>query len=71
MGRESVTTDRDFLIWIHERLGNVYGDHPGDEHMHKLRAIIAATPESRTTLNRDTHSSIAELLAELKGGMLA
>lgn len=32
--------DKDFLIWIHERLEHVHGDNKLCSHMHRLRSII-------------------------------
>jgi len=43
--------DRDFLIWIHERLQFQNEDHPMMDFMHKLRAIIKATPADQETQN--------------------
>ncbi len=42
-------TDRDFLIWIHERLVNVHGENPLFDYMWKLRAVIESTPEDKET----------------------
>jgi hypothetical protein len=44
-------TDREFLMWIHERLANVYGESESIGYMHRLRAIISATPAGRDTPN--------------------
>lgn len=41
-------TDREMLIWIHERLRLVNGDDELLDFMHRLRAIILATkPRAR------------------------
>lgn len=37
-------SDRNFLMWIHERLQHVYGESELLDYMHKLRAIIEKTP---------------------------
>lgn len=42
-------TDREFLIWLHERLVDVHGECELYGYMHKLRAIIAATPPNQVT----------------------
>ena len=42
-------TDREFLIWIHERLEHVYKERSLVDFMHKLRALIVATPKNRET----------------------
>jgi len=44
-------TDREFLIWIHQRLINVHGEDPLVDYMGKLRCIIAKTPGNKTTPN--------------------
>lgn len=46
-----VVTDRDFLIWLHERLVRAYNENSNYDYMHKLRSIIEATPKDRVTLN--------------------
>jgi hypothetical protein len=43
--------DRDFLMWIHERLELVHGETPLVDYMHKLRAIISAIPAENLTPN--------------------
>jgi len=43
--------DKDFLIWLHKRLENVHNENPNYDYMHKLRAIIANTPNDRFTPN--------------------
>ena len=54
--------DRDFLMWIHERLEHVYKENPLLDYMHKLRAIIADTPEDRETPNDGRGESCLENL---------
>jgi hypothetical protein len=46
--------DREYLTWLHERLEHVHGESPLYDYMHKLRAIIQATPEDRETPNCGT-----------------
>lgn len=36
--------DRNFLMWVHERLEKVYGQSELIDYMHRLRAIIEHTP---------------------------
>lgn len=43
--------DREFLIWIHERLRCVHRESELVDYMHKLRAVIAATPRDQETPN--------------------
>jgi len=40
-------TDREVLIWIHERLRHVYKESELVDYMHRLRAIIAKTPKQQ------------------------
>jgi len=39
------TSDREFMMWIHERLEMVYGDNPREDHMKRLRRVIVSIPE--------------------------
>lgn len=57
--------DRDFLIWIHERLEHVHGESPIVDYMHKLRAIIKATPANQRTPNMATGNKLADILPAL------
>lgn len=57
--------DRDFLIWIHERLEKVHGDGNCYDFMHKLRCIIRATPEKQDTPNMDSKNSLEEMLKSI------
>lgn len=64
--------DREFLMWIHERLENIHGENACFDYMHKLRAIIKATPEDHLTPNIETGNSLDDLRdmmanAELRG----
>lgn len=53
--------DQDFLVWLHERLEHVHGEHPQLDYMHKLRAIIKATPKDKVTPSCGTGNSLQEL----------
>lgn len=44
-------TDKEFLSWIYARLVKVHGEEPLMDYMHKLSAIISATPADRVTAN--------------------
>lgn len=52
--------DREYLMWLHERLEHVHGESPLVDYMHKLRAIIRATPEKRETPNCDSCNGLEE-----------
>jgi hypothetical protein len=43
--------DREFLIWLRERLINVYHESPMVDFVHKLTAIINAYPADKLTPN--------------------
>ena len=58
--------DREFLMWIHERLEHVHKESSSVDYMHKLRAVIKATPPGQITPNNLTANS----LAELQGGTM-
>lgn len=43
--------DREFLIWLHNRLRFQHEEHPQRDYMYRLRAIIMATPADKETPN--------------------
>lgn len=43
--------DRDFLIWLHERLHTMHGESNFVDYMHKFRAIIKTIPPDQETPN--------------------
>lgn len=57
------TQDSAFLTWIHDRLINIHHENPNVDYLHRLRAIIAATPDDQATPNTPsvatTHEGIA------------
>ena len=58
--------DRNFLIWLHERLEHVHGEDRAVDYMWKLRAIISdMDPEKETPNDGRGKNSIEELCAEL------
>jgi hypothetical protein len=54
--------DREFLIWIHERLRYVHGENPIVDYMHKLRAIIKKMDPDKETPNAESGNSIEDIL---------
>lgn len=58
---ESGTPDREFLMWLHERLEHTHGDHPRCDFMHKLRAIIQTTDKNQITRNTGSFNDLDEL----------
>ena len=58
--------DRDFLMWLHERLTEHHGESAIFDYMHKLRAIIRNTPADKVTPNMASCNSLDELRKELE-----
>lgn len=42
-------TDREILLWFHQRLVNKHGENPLRDYMHRLRWIIQAMPTRKTS----------------------
>jgi hypothetical protein len=59
--RSVTMTDRDFLIWIHARLVDVYHERDTYDYMHRLRAIILATDKKAVNTYNDCSNSLADL----------
>jgi len=53
--------DREFLMWIHERLELIHNESPLVDYMHKLRAIIRSTPKDKETPNALSCNTLDEL----------
>ena len=59
---EKNVKDREFLIWLHERLEHVHGENPLIDYMHRLRKLIwSISPDKDISQWKDTNS-----LQELK-----
>lgn len=58
--------DREFLIWLHERLEFIHKESASYDYMHKLRAIIKNTPKDQRTPNMGTCNSLDELITKYK-----
>ena len=57
-------TDREFLIWIHDRMTTFHHEKPLLDYMHRLRAIILAT--DKKACNRSGGGNgMADLLSEI------
>jgi hypothetical protein len=56
-------SDREFL---HARLTNAHDEWELADYMHRLRAIIAATPKDRRSPGTHGWNSLEELTAELE-----
>jgi len=59
-----IMNDREFLMWLHERLVDVHGDNPLMDYMHKLRAIISVIPKQQRTPT-GKYNSLDALVDEL------
>ncbi len=44
-------SDRNFLIWLHDRLTNVHGENELYGYMHRLRKIIVAMPPTQRSFD--------------------
>mgnify|MGYP006053968727 CR=1 FL=1 len=58
--------DQDFLIWIHQRLHIMHGEDETIDYMHKLRAVIKATPPDAETPNTGIETSMQDLLKKIR-----
>ncbi len=56
-------TDRELLIWIHQRMVKVHGESPYYGYMHHLRAIIhnADARRESSTANMDSMNALKEI----------
>lgn len=59
--RKLVMKDREFLIWLHERLKYVHGDSPHIDFMHKLRNIIISYPKDKEIPNISCANSLEDI----------
>ena len=58
-------TDREVLIWFHDRLVHVHKESELMDYMHRLRYIIKGTPKNRTT-RKGCANGMDELRKQLK-----
>lgn len=54
-------SDRDFLIWLHNRLTSVYEEDELYDYMHRFRAIIKSIPKNQISRASDGENGIEEL----------
>ncbi len=57
--------DRDFLIWLHERLVQVHEENSHKDYMHKLRVIIKSIDPDKDTPNMRSGNDINDLMKDL------
>jgi len=53
--------DKDFLIWLYQRLVYVHSENPLMDYMYKLRAIIQAIPSEQETPNVSLLNNIKDI----------
>jgi hypothetical protein len=58
-------TDREILIWFHERLVHKHGESELYDYMHRLRSIIRAT-KPKVIHRGNGCNSLKDLLSEMK-----
>ena len=58
-------TDREVLIWFHDRLVHVHKESELLDYMHRLRYIIYGTPKNKVT-RKGCFNSMDALRKELK-----
>jgi len=58
-------TDREFLVWLHNRLEHVHGENPHVDYMYKLRSIII-TMDPKKNSNQGVYGSLGEVLDEVR-----
>ena len=58
-------TDREILIWFHQRLEHHYGESRLYDYMHRLRAIIRHIPGDAVHRDGDGCNSLEELNKEM------
>lgn len=60
-------TDREVLLWFHQRLVNQYNESELYDYMRRLRAIIKTTKSNKISRETKTcNNSLEELGTELK-----
>lgn len=59
-------TDRDFLIWIHQRLVKVHGEREMVDYMHKLRDLIYEIPKNQNKIGNVVTMRSNEVLKEIR-----
>ena len=58
--------DRDFLLWLHERLVKVHGESPYYDYMHRFREIIAAIPVEQHATGKVATMVSMDMLKEIR-----
>jgi hypothetical protein len=61
-----VMTDREILIYIHQRMVKVHGESPFVNYMHKLRDVIHGMPKDRKSSSNVTNMNSTDVLQEIE-----
>lgn len=59
-------TDREFLIWLHQRLVRVHGESKFVDYMHFLRDIINTTPPDKRSKGEVVTMDSSKVLDEIE-----
>lgn len=59
-------TDREILIWIHQRLVKVHGESKYVDYMHALRDVIYAMPKNRNSRGNVVTMNSMKMLDEIE-----
>jgi hypothetical protein len=59
-------TDREILIFIHQRLTNVHNESPFFDYMHKLREVIHGMPKDKQSSSGVVTMHSTEVLDEIR-----
>ena len=59
-------TDREILIWIHQRMVKVHGESQFVDYMHKLRDVIHGMPKDRKSSSNITNMNSTDVLQEIE-----
>ena len=59
-------TDREFLIWLHQRLAREHGESAYVDYMHFLRDIIGGTPNDRCSRGNKVTMRSMDVLYEIR-----
>jgi len=57
-------TERELLIWIHQRMVKVHGESPFFDYMHRLREVIART--SNAEMSSSASMTSMDVLDEIE-----
>ena len=59
-------TDREILIWVHQRLVKVHGESKFKDYMHALRDVIYGLPNDKRSRGEFVNGNSTEVLHEIE-----